>query len=189
MAALSPPSLPLPSSLPSSSTPKSDLQIKSRSGPSPVPAKQLHARALRQLTTVSFNHAIRAYTSISHHRNALYLYLSMLEFDIVPNEHTFPSVIKSCVSLNLLSLCHQIHASLVKLGLFPSNIFCACSILDLYVKHASLDHALLMFERIPQRNSVTWNQMIKAYSQNGYLEKGLILDHLRLDMIFNTSPL
>nr|CAD1831850.1 unnamed protein product [Ananas comosus var. bracteatus] len=106
---------------------------------------------------------------------ALDLFLLMLRSHLRPNEFTFPFALKSAAALDLLPLGHQIHSSLLKSGLFPSNVFCASALLDLYVKLATLGDARLVFDRIPHRTAVTWNSMICAYAQNGFLEEALRL--------------
>ncbi|XP_073001445.1 pentatricopeptide repeat-containing protein At4g19191, mitochondrial-like [Typha latifolia] len=126
------------------------------------------------LTVVAFNLLIRAFSSsLPYH--ALDLFLEMAQLGLTPNEFTFPFVLKSCAALSLLHLGLQIHAHLAKSGLFRSNVFCGSALLDFYVKVGSLGDALLLFDRIPERNVVTWNSMISAYIQDGFLEEALRL--------------
>ncbi|XP_038982919.1 pentatricopeptide repeat-containing protein At4g21065-like [Phoenix dactylifera] len=133
------------------------------------------------LTPFAYNSLIRAYTSSSLHELALLLFLKMLASGLRPNEFTFPFVLKSSALLGFLDLGRQLHAMLLKAGLFLANVFCASALLDLYVKLAPLGEACRMFDRIPHRNAVTWNSMISAYAQNGFLEKGLELLHTMVE--------
>ncbi|KAJ3693280.1 hypothetical protein LUZ60_008760 [Juncus effusus] len=175
MATISPLSPPL--LLPSKRKRKPKTPSSPSSSPSLLSTRQLHARALRLCTTQSFNHAIRSYTSISLHNHSLNLFLSMLHSNLTPNQFTFPFVLKSCVGLNGLSLGLQIHASVVKLGCFECNDYCACAVLDLYVKLVGLEDALQVFERMKQidGDGAAWNLMIMALVQNGFFEKGFEL--------------
>ncbi|RWV83586.1 hypothetical protein GW17_00054784 [Ensete ventricosum] len=127
------------------------------------------------LSRLAFNYVIRAYASSALAEPALDLFLEMLDSGLSPNEFTFPFVLKSCAHLGLLDLGLQIHAALVKTGLFVANVFCASALLDLYVKHAPFGDACQLFDRIHHRNEVTWNSMMTAYAQNGFLGRSLAM--------------
>ncbi|CAL9105232.1 unnamed protein product [Musa acuminata var. zebrina] len=131
------------------------------------------------LSRLAFNYVIRAYASSALAEPALDLFLEMLDSGLSPNEFTFPFVLKSCALLGLLDLGRQIHAALVKTGLFVTNVFCASALLDLYVKHAPFGDACQLFDRIHHRNEVTWNSMMTAYAQNGFWGRSLeMLDRM-----------
>ncbi|WOL07981.1 hypothetical protein Cni_G16732 [Canna indica] len=124
------------------------------------------------LSHLAFNSLIRAYASCALAEPALDLFLDMLASGLAPNEFTFPFVLKSCSLLGLFDLGRQIHASLVKTGLF-ANVFCASALLDVYVKYAPFGDACQLFDRIHHRNEVTWNSMMTAYAQNGFWDRSL----------------
>lgn len=52
-----------------------------------------------------------------------------------------------------------------------SDAVAATTVVDIYAKCGSIDKACEMFDRIPQRNVVSWNAMIAGYTQKGFLEK------------------
>ena len=49
------------------------------------------------------------------------------------------------------------------------------ALLSMYSKLGSLEHARLLFEKMPERDCVVWNIMISAYSQNGYPKESMEL--------------
>ncbi|XP_008784229.1 putative pentatricopeptide repeat-containing protein At5g52630 [Phoenix dactylifera] len=59
----------------------------------------------------------------------------------------------------------QLHAHLVASGATPST-FVANHLISMYAKCGDLDHAIALFDRMPQRNLVTWTAMISGFSQN-----------------------
>ncbi|XP_074573421.1 pentatricopeptide repeat-containing protein At4g19191, mitochondrial-like [Curcuma longa] len=133
----------------------------------------LHAIPHRPRSLLEYNHLIRDYASSALADGALDLFFEMLDAGFFPNEFTFPFVLKSCALLGLFDLVRQIHAALVKTGLLASNVFCAGALLDVYVKNASFGDACQMFDRMQHRNEVTWNAMLTACAQNGFLDRCL----------------
>ncbi|XP_042387663.1 pentatricopeptide repeat-containing protein At4g16470-like [Zingiber officinale] len=133
----------------------------------------LNAIPHRARSLLEYNHLIRDYASSALADLALDLFFEMLDAGFFPNEFTFPFVLKSCALLGLFDLVQQIHADLVKTGLLASNVFCAGALLDVYVKNSSFGDACQLFDRMPHRNEVTWNAMLTACAQNGFLDRCL----------------
>ncbi|PON38172.1 Tetratricopeptide-like helical domain containing protein [Parasponia andersonii] len=42
-----------------------------------------------------------------------------------------------------------------------------------YMRHGLVDEAQKLFDKMPQRNTVTWNSMVRGYFLNGYVENAL----------------
>eukprot|EP01018_Ginkgo_biloba_P022430 Gb_00259 [translate_table: standard] len=90
------------------------------------------------------------------------------------NSFTFSSILKACVSVGALEQGKQIHAHAVKTG-FEPDVFVGSSLVDMYAKCGSLEHACQMFNAMPHRNVVSWNAMVTGYSQNGNCDEALKL--------------
>ncbi|XP_038974624.1 pentatricopeptide repeat-containing protein At4g21300-like [Phoenix dactylifera] len=65
-----------------------------------------------------------------------------------------------------LRLTTCLHAGLFKSGLH-SNLFVANSLLDAYSKCGRLDCATELFDRMPQRDVVSWTSLISGHCHNG----------------------
>ncbi|XP_041017199.1 pentatricopeptide repeat-containing protein At4g39530-like [Juglans microcarpa x Juglans regia] len=65
-----------------------------------------------------------------------------------------------------ISECKQIHAKLV-VSRAISETHVANTLLSLYTKCNALDHADLLFDKMPRKNVVTWTSMISAYVHDG----------------------
>lgn len=122
---------------------------------------------------------IRAYVDSGCYADAIELFYYMISSGFYPNRFTFPFVLKSCSLLNCLHLGREIHGLMVVSG-FQHDVFAASALLDMYSKCGLLGDACKLFDRISERNLVTWNSMISAFAQNGrWVEAMQVLDVIR----------
>ncbi|EOX92278.1 hypothetical protein QUC31_003551 [Theobroma cacao] len=68
----------------------------------------------------------------------------------------------------------RIHAQIIVSGL-ESDSFLTNILLNLYSKCNNLRHPSKLFDRMPEKNLVSWSSMVSMYTQHGYDEKALIL--------------
>ncbi|XP_024023107.1 pentatricopeptide repeat-containing protein At5g55740, chloroplastic [Morus notabilis] len=103
---------------------------------------------------------------------ALLGFLEMLEFGFLPDNFVVPNALKACGALQLVGLGKGIQGYVLKMG-FGECVFVASSLVDMYGKCGALDCARKMFDRMPERNVVTWNSLIVGYVQNGMNEEAI----------------
>ncbi|KAF4379677.1 hypothetical protein F8388_023694 [Cannabis sativa] len=72
-------------------------------------------------------------------------------------------LIQVCTNRRLVRQARQLHARLVLFSVVPDN-FLASKLIALYSKSQSLNEARNVFDRIPHRNTFSWNAMLIAYS-------------------------
>ncbi|XVF50139.1 hypothetical protein PTKIN_Ptkin04bG0071700 [Pterospermum kingtungense] len=63
-----------------------------------------------------------------------------------------------------------LHAHLLKSPKLESNIFVANYLLDGYCKCGSMEEAVKLFDKMPERNVIFWNTMISGYNYNSLFE-------------------
>ncbi|EFJ31167.1 hypothetical protein SELMODRAFT_33936, partial [Selaginella moellendorffii] len=63
-----------------------------------------------------------------------------------------------------------IHAQIIASG-YGADRFVANAVVQIYVAHGEIDQAKLEFDRIPEKNLVSWNAMIHAYTQSRRLDR------------------
>ncbi|KAJ4714356.1 Pentatricopeptide repeat [Melia azedarach] len=119
--------------------------------------------------TFMWNTMVRGYTDSDTPEQALLLYQQMLSSAVQHNAYTFPFLLKACSSLSALEETQQIHAQIIKLG-FGSEVFATNSLLHVYAVSGSIKSAHILFDRIPQRDIVSWNSMIDGYAKCGEME-------------------
>ena len=84
-----------------------------------------------------------------------------------PDSVTVINLLRSTVVLKSLKAGKVIHC-LVVVGYLFENLSLNTALLSMYSELGTLEHARLLFEKIPEGDCVVWNIMISAYSQNGY---------------------
>lgn len=112
------------------------------------------------------NAMIRAYSSNDLNQVAIDLFHRKRREGIEPDSYTFSCVLKACATLPDLCRGKELHKLAVESG-FESDVFVSNSLISMYAKCGSLESGVDVFDRMPQRDIVSWNSMISAYALNG----------------------
>ncbi|CAK7337580.1 unnamed protein product [Dovyalis caffra] len=104
------------------------------------------------------------------------------KWELFPDNHTFPFVLKACAYLFALFEGKQAHAQMLKLG-FQSDVYINNSLIHFYASCGSLESAKNVFDKMPHRSLVSWNAMIDAFVQFGEFETALKL-FVQLQQLF-----
>ncbi|CAA7050707.1 unnamed protein product [Microthlaspi erraticum] len=102
-------------------------------------------------------------------RQALLLFCSMLENGVSVDRFSLSLVLKACSRLVFLKGGMQIHGFLRKSGIW-SDLFLQNCLIGLYLKCGCLGFSRQIFDRMPQRDSVSYNSMIDGYVKCGSIE-------------------
>eukprot|EP01018_Ginkgo_biloba_P034749 Gb_24823 [translate_table: standard] len=122
---------------------------------------------MRQRDVVSWNAMIAGYAQNGPVDEALTLFYQMQQTGIQPDQYTFANVIPACANLAALEQGKVIHEVTIRSGL-QSNVFVGSALVDMYAKCGSIEKARNVFDKMHQRNVVTWNTMIVGYAMHGY---------------------
>lgn len=109
---------------------------------------------------------ITGYVQHGFDNEAFQLFKEMQCAGMKPNQFTFASVLRACVSLMALERGRQAHAHIIKVG-FELNLFAGNTLVDMYSKCGSIEDAKDAFYKIPKPNVVSWNAMITGCAQHG----------------------
>eukprot|EP01018_Ginkgo_biloba_P024259 Gb_34736 [translate_table: standard] len=123
---------------------------------------------------VSWNAIIAGYAQNGHGDEALALFRQSQQVGVKCNQFALGSVLSACGSLAALEQGKQCHAYVTETG-FDINVFVGSALIDMYAKCGSIKHARIVFDKIAERNVVSWNAMIAGYGQHGLSREALQL--------------
>ncbi|KAF7845253.1 putative pentatricopeptide repeat-containing protein [Senna tora] len=128
-----------------------------------------------------WNTVIRGMVSNECFFDAIELYGSMRKAGIIPDNFTFPFVLKACARLSDFHLGVKLHSLVVKTGL-DYDVFVKTSLVCLYAKCGYLPDARKVFDDIPEKNVVSWTAIICGYIGSGHFEEAINLFRRLLEM-------
>ncbi|CAL5402622.1 unnamed protein product [Camellia sinensis] len=126
--------------------------------PSFAYAQQIFDQAEKPQIVV-WNSCLKAFAESESPVDAISLFYRLREFNVCPDSFTCCFVLKACTQLLDVLNGRIVHGVVEKLG-FQSNLFLKNSIIHLYASCGEMDIARFLFEKMPQRDVVTWNIMI-----------------------------
>lgn len=123
---------------------------------------------------VSWNALISGFGQSGHYEEALGVYKQMNQKDIKANLFTYGSAVSSSANIADIKLGNQIHLKMIKTG-YDVEIEGGNSLVSLYAKCGSIEDAKMVFDNMHERNEISWNAIITAYSQHGRGKEALQL--------------
>ncbi|EOA15334.1 hypothetical protein CARUB_v10004043mg [Capsella rubella] len=129
---------------------------------------------------VLWNVMLVAYGLLDDLRNSFRIFRQMQIEEIVPNQYTYPSILKTCIRLGDLELGEQIHCQIIKTS-FQLNAYVCSVLIDMYAKLGKLDTAWDILVRFAGKDVVSWTTMIAGYTQYNFDDKALATFRQMLD--------
>ncbi|KAK3184827.1 hypothetical protein Dsin_032113 [Dipteronia sinensis] len=134
-------------------------------------AKLVSDRVVKR-DVVLFTALIVGYSQHDEDREALAIFVSMINEGVKANEYTFASILIACGNVENLGNGKLIHGLIIKSG-FESVVASQTSLLTMYSKCGLIDDSLKVFKRFANPNLVTWTSLIVGLVQNGKEEVAL----------------
>ncbi|MCL7026949.1 hypothetical protein MKW94_021400 [Papaver nudicaule] len=149
-------------------------------------AKKLHERIGKQ-TVVSWNAMISGFSLQKQSENAQLLFSRMLDNGLTPDKFTYATVLDTCANMASIGLGKQIHAQIIKNEL-QKDVYISSTLVDMYSKCGNMADSLLMFNKMHERDFVSWNAMICAYAQHGLAEEAInAFENMKLENVKPSS--
>eukprot|EP01018_Ginkgo_biloba_P030434 Gb_10709 [translate_table: standard] len=125
---------------------------------------------------VSWSSMIAGYVQNEQANEALTLFHQMQIAGITPDLVTMVNVLPACGHLAALQEGKWIHDYILTSG-YELDVLVETALVDMYVKCGRIDVARTLFDKMSNRDVVSWNAMIAGYSHNGFAGEALILFH------------
>jgi len=97
---------------------------------------------------------------------AFELFLRMKREGFQPTASTFVSILNSCASAGALEWVREVHSHARVAGI-DLDLRVGSALVHMYAKSGSIDDARLVFDRMEERDVITWNVMIGGLAQHG----------------------
>ncbi|KAF8405031.1 hypothetical protein HHK36_009927 [Tetracentron sinense] len=127
---------------------------------------------LPEKNVVTWNAMISAYTQNGKSNEAFEMFWLMIQANMHPNMITFVSIIPSFDNPSSIWYGESVHTCGIKYGL-EHQISVVTALVSMYAKIGDLGSAQFLFDRMPERNLLSWNSMVSGYVQNGLWDLGL----------------
>lgn len=128
---------------------------------------QLVFNKTTEMDIVCWNSMMGGLALNSRDIEAFVLFKKMQQKEMRPTQFSYTTILSCCSKLPSSSLQgRQLHALVAKDG-HINDVFVGSALVDMYCKCGEVDGARRFFDAMPVRNTVTWNEMIHGYAQNG----------------------
>ncbi|PON38526.1 DYW domain containing protein [Parasponia andersonii] len=124
--------------------------------------------------TISWNSIISAYAHNRLCEESLRCFYWMRHVHKEVNSTTVSTLLTVCSSVDNLKWGRGLHGLVMKMGL-QSNVCVGNTLLNMYSEAGKPEDAELVFERMPERDLISWNSMVACYVQNEESQKALDL--------------
>ncbi|KAL4559652.1 hypothetical protein LXL04_031795 [Taraxacum kok-saghyz] len=113
-----------------------------------------------------WNVLISGYVKAGLRKEGLSVYRKMVENGIIPDNFTYPSVLKACGEELDLGFGREVHESITNAGL-EWNLFVHNALVFMYGKCGDLNIARKLFDQMPVTDEISWNSIISGYASHG----------------------
>lgn len=125
---------------------------------------------------ITWNSMIAGFSQCGLNEESVKLFVQMCRQGVPPNTETFPSVFTAAANITALCMGKSFHASAIKyLGNKEVDVYVGNSLINFYAKCSNLEDSMLVFNRLKNRNTVSWNSIICGYAHNGKAKEALQL--------------
>uniref|UniRef100_A0ACD5YHU3 Uncharacterized protein n=1 Tax=Avena sativa TaxID=4498 RepID=A0ACD5YHU3_AVESA len=119
--------------------------------------------------TIAWTALISGHEQNGEEDAALKLFEQMLGEGMAPTPFALVSCLGACAKLGLVTRGKEVHEFILRhcIGSDPFNIFIHNALIDMYSKCGDMTTAMIVFERMPERDFISWNSMVTGFSHNG----------------------
>ncbi|KAK6117590.1 hypothetical protein DH2020_048669 [Rehmannia glutinosa] len=130
-----------------------------------------------------WNHMIRGLSQSDSPGDALFLFDEMRERGLRGDNLTFIFVCKACARVSEVLYGKRVHVHVLKLG-FGSYLYVCNALVHMYGFCGELGFSRRVFDEMAERDLVSWNSLICAYSQCSKYEEVLgLFDVMRVENV------
>ena len=103
----------------------------------------------------------------------------MREEGVVPDKVAMVTVVNACAKLGAMHRARFANDYIVRNG-FSLDVILGTAMIDMYAKCGSVESAREVFDRMKEKNVISWSAMIAAYGYHGRGKDAIDLFHMML---------
>lgn len=110
----------------------------------------------------AWNTLIKEYSKSSVPVEAVKLFVMLRRIGLKPDKYTYPFVLKGCGSCSMIGVGGAVHSAVLKTG-FDWDLHISNTLLRMYAACDAIWFSRQVFDKMPERDVVSWSSMIAAY--------------------------
>ena len=122
--------------------------------------------SMKERNIITWNVMIGAYAGSGRGVEAYDLYLKMKEKGFQPNAVTYVSLLNDSASTGALEWVKDVHRHILEGG-YELDVRVGSALVHMYAKRGGIEDARMVFDRMKERDVITWTVMIGAYAGSG----------------------
>ncbi|KAK3224780.1 hypothetical protein Dsin_004642 [Dipteronia sinensis] len=132
----------------------------------------------RKPDAFSWSFAIRFLSQHGQFKEAFSLYVQQQRLGLYPSSFAFSSALKACAWSVFKMGGLSIHAQVDKYG-FCGCVYVQTALVDLYSKLGDMNTAQKVFDKMVEKNVVSWNSILSGHLKSGnIIEARRVFDHM-----------
>ncbi|CAA0233961.1 unnamed protein product [Arabidopsis thaliana] len=132
------------------------------------------------LHPLPWNVLIGSYIRNKRFQESVSVYKRMMSKGIRADKFTYPSVIKACAALLDFAYGRVVHGS-IEVSSHRCNLYVCNALISMYKRFGKVDVARRLFDRMSERDAVSWNAIINCYTSEEKLGEAFkLLDRMYL---------
>ncbi|CAA0822514.1 Pentatricopeptide repeat-containing protein [Striga hermonthica] len=141
-----------------------------------MPAKDMYAKG----KAINWTLMIGAWIESGTPEKALDLFERMREEGVVPDKIALVNIVIACAKLRVMCKANLV-GNYVSKSYFSLDVILGTALIDMYAKCGSISLARKIFDKMREKNVVSWSTMIAAYGYHGEGLKALNLFRVMLN--------
>lgn len=121
--------------------------------------------AMPERDVISWNSLLSGYLLVGDFSKAIDVFVEMGRLSGMVDNRSFAVALKACSILEDGDFGVQLHCFAMKMG-FDKDVVTGSALVDMYAKCKKLDDSVSLFNRMSERNWVSWNTVIAGCVQN-----------------------
>ncbi|XP_076940759.1 pentatricopeptide repeat-containing protein At2g20540-like [Bidens hawaiensis] len=127
-------------------------------------------------SVVSWTAMISGYARVGSNTDALQIFHMMQMAGVKPDWISLLSVLPVCTQLGSLELGNWIHFYAEKNGFLQRTSLCN-ALIEMYAKSGNIDQARQVFDKMPERDVISWSTMLTGLANHGKAHEAIQLFH------------